>query len=286
MRSKLSYLSIALFALVVSAVYWPIRLSYPIDDTFITFRYADNLAQGFGLVWNPGGSPTEGYTNFLYVLLLSPFAALKLDLLLISQILNVLAIVVTAIYIFKLAKRLAASEANWIALAPSIIYLATPPTWANALSGMETVVFGSLVVAAVYHSLIHRHTFVGYVLFFLAALTRPEGAVIAMIIVAFQLFHADRKQLLRPFLLGFVLPLAIYYIGKRLYFGHWLPNSFAVKVVQAVGEERSFFQGLQAVKLFLLRVWPLLILAIVPLLFERSWRVLCVLSSTMLIVGA
>ena len=76
MRSKLSYLSIALFALVVSAVYWPIRLSYPIDDTFITFRYADNLAQGFGLVWNPGAPPTEGYTNFLYVLLLSPFAAL------------------------------------------------------------------------------------------------------------------------------------------------------------------------------------------------------------------
>lgn len=286
MRGKSPHIALALIALALAMVYWPTRLAYPIDDTFITFRYADNLAHGFGLVWNAGGPPTEGYTNFLYVLLLAPFALLKFDLLLVSQILNVVAITVTAIYVFKLAKGLTDSDGDWIALIPSILYLAMPATWANALSGMETVVFGALVIAAVYHSLAGRPAFMGYFLFFLAALTRPEGAVIAVIVAAFQLFRLNPTQVVKSFLLFFALPLLLYYVSKRLYFGHWLPNSFAVKVVQAAGDERSFFQGLQAVKLFLLRVWPLLILAIVPLLFERSWRILCVLCCALLMIAA
>ena len=40
------------------------------DDAFIAFRYADHLAHGQGLVFNLG-ERVEGYTCFLYVLLLA-----------------------------------------------------------------------------------------------------------------------------------------------------------------------------------------------------------------------
>jgi hypothetical protein len=40
------------------------------DDAFISFRYARHLADGLGLVWNPG-ERVEGYTNFLWVALLA-----------------------------------------------------------------------------------------------------------------------------------------------------------------------------------------------------------------------
>ena len=43
------------------------------EDAFISFRYARNLVAGAGLVWNPGEAPVEGYTNFLWVLLLAGF---------------------------------------------------------------------------------------------------------------------------------------------------------------------------------------------------------------------
>jgi arabinofuranosyltransferase len=39
------------------------------DDPFILFRYADNLELGKGLVWNEG-ERVEGYTNFLWTLLM------------------------------------------------------------------------------------------------------------------------------------------------------------------------------------------------------------------------
>ena len=40
------------------------------DDAFISFRYAKNLVDGHGLVFNPG-ERVEGYTNFLWTLLMT-----------------------------------------------------------------------------------------------------------------------------------------------------------------------------------------------------------------------
>jgi hypothetical protein len=45
------------------------------DDAYISYRYALNLASGQGLVFN-SGERVEGFSNLLYVLLLTPVAAL------------------------------------------------------------------------------------------------------------------------------------------------------------------------------------------------------------------
>jgi hypothetical protein len=38
------------------------------EDSHITFRFARNLADGHGFVWNVGEPPIEGFTTFLWVL--------------------------------------------------------------------------------------------------------------------------------------------------------------------------------------------------------------------------
>lgn len=48
------------------------------DDAYISFRYAKNLAAGHGLRFNLDGPPTEGFSNFLLVLILA--CAYKLGL--------------------------------------------------------------------------------------------------------------------------------------------------------------------------------------------------------------
>src|SRR3989304_4315434 len=42
-----------------------------VDDAMISMRYARNLASGYGLVWNPGELPVEGYTNFSWTIWMS-----------------------------------------------------------------------------------------------------------------------------------------------------------------------------------------------------------------------
>ena len=78
-------LAVALLAAAVAFFLveaWPQRV--PLDDSFISFRYARNLLEGHGLVYNPG-EPVEGYTNFLWTLVMTIPFWLDLDPIIFSQ---------------------------------------------------------------------------------------------------------------------------------------------------------------------------------------------------------
>ena len=57
---------LGLYAVAAVAAWWVRSVQ---DDAFISFRYAKNLANGSGLVFN-SGERVEGYTNFLWTLIL------------------------------------------------------------------------------------------------------------------------------------------------------------------------------------------------------------------------
>jgi len=61
------YLLLPVLLLLLLLAYWN---RFVQDDAFISFRYASNLVQGHGLTWNPG-ERVEGYTNFLWTLLMA-----------------------------------------------------------------------------------------------------------------------------------------------------------------------------------------------------------------------
>ncbi len=52
-------------------------INFTWDDPFITWRYAENLAQGKGLVFNES-ERVEGYSNLLYVLIFALFYKLHI----------------------------------------------------------------------------------------------------------------------------------------------------------------------------------------------------------------
>ena len=60
------------------------------DDAYIYFRYVSNWVAGHGLTWNPGHEPVEGYTSFLFVLLLAIPAALGVYLPAFVQLANLI----------------------------------------------------------------------------------------------------------------------------------------------------------------------------------------------------
>jgi arabinofuranosyltransferase len=62
-------------------------LEFVKDDAYISFRYAHNLVTGHGLVFNQG-EKLEGFTNFLWVLILAPFEWLGWDLFQVCEVLG------------------------------------------------------------------------------------------------------------------------------------------------------------------------------------------------------
>jgi hypothetical protein len=214
-RRYRSEILITLAALAIAAAWLPIRMRFPFDDTYITFRYAANLAHGFGIVWNPGGAHTEGCTNFLFMLMLVPFSWMGCDLVVVSQAIGVGAVVVSAIAIYRIVEAYgnapfggnAPTSINGrIALRPYgvfavALFLLDPFTWLNAYSGMETSLFTMWLLLAVcstepfgrlragslgplQSSLnLKVRCYTPFIFATLAALTRPEGVLIGVAIV-------------------------------------------------------------------------------------------------------
>ena len=63
---------------------------WTLDDAYISFRYAENLVAGYGLVFNPG-EVVEGYTNFLWVMLVAGLNLIGLGSVLGAKVLGGLA---------------------------------------------------------------------------------------------------------------------------------------------------------------------------------------------------
>lgn len=60
-------------------LHWQLESAgYVKDDAYISLRYARNLSQGMGMVFNPGVR-LEGYTNFLWIILTLPAYWLGID---------------------------------------------------------------------------------------------------------------------------------------------------------------------------------------------------------------
>ncbi len=260
--------TIGVLGTLCAVVLWPFRLRFPFDDVFITFRYAEHVASGYGLVWNIGGIHTEGYTNFLFILLLAVARFFTSDLLAFAQAIGLLSTIATAIVLYAIALRLNASEprmgrqAGFLA---AVLYCVTPLTWINALSGMETSFFVLLCALGIYFATEERLS-TAFLVTFLATLTRPEGALLAFIIlVAVRTKTAEVWPAIRSFVICFAIPLALYAVWKYFYFGTVLPNSFYVKVLSG---SHARLPGLQYVRLFFASA---LVVILLPFCI-RSWR--------------
>ncbi|MBW2271801.1 MAG: hypothetical protein JRG96_00915 [Deltaproteobacteria bacterium] len=222
--------------------YW-----FLLDDAFISFRYASNLVGGHGLVWNPG-EYVEGYTNFLWVILVAGgmLAGLQPEgfsaLLSIACALGLLATLIR----FSAGRESLRDPFVWLPL----LALASSRTFAAwSTSGMETMLFALLVVGANLRFVVERERaereraeredaarspMGSIALFTLATLTRPEGGLFTFVAGVFFLADALRGRRRFASLCLWCLPwfvvIGSHFLWRHAYYGYWLPNTFYAKV--------------------------------------------------------
>jgi hypothetical protein len=240
------------------------------DDAFISFRYARHLAEGQGLVWNTG-ERVEGYTNFLWVVLMAGALRLGWRPEVVSNALGIASGTALLVALLVFAARRAGWRNPIVWLAPLTLALSRSFT-AWCTGGLETQLFTLLVFLASMAFLRERDR--GWTLpigssslYALATLTRPEGALFATVAGLFFLGVLPiRRSSVRTALvwaLPYVVVVGTHLLWRHAYYGDWLPNTFYAKVAGAWWE-----QGLRYLHLFAedYRILSFLALALLPLL--------------------
>lgn len=215
------------------------------DDSYISYRYATNLAAGDGLTFNPGGQPVEAYSNFLWVVVLAGMQSVGLEMTVWAGVAGWLFGALSIVILWWILLR--RGTTGWpLALTVGLLALSGPITL-YAVSGLETPLFAMLLLAAVLLAdyLFQRRSILPALLLgvagFLLALCRPEGVVALPVIGACLLLFGRRPAagdragslvVAVAVALGtFVLLLASYHVWRVSYFGELWPTPFLSKGV-------------------------------------------------------
>ncbi|TCP57027.1 dolichyl-phosphate-mannose-protein mannosyltransferase [Tamaricihabitans halophyticus] len=231
------------------------------EDAFITFRYAENVAEGHGPVFNIG-EPVEGYTNFLLLGLLSVLkAGFGADVVLSARVLGVLSTIGCVVAAYFLARKLSGRSAAGVlaaALTATVSNLA-----AYGASGLETSLFALLVLGMLLAAC-YEHWVIGGLLLAMAVLTRPDGVVVGAVLLGWLIVRVLRQRAnwwqVTAFVLASLVVLMPWTAWRALYYGHFLPNPLVAKQ----GGEFSWQlgQGWEYLGGYLLAVPALLLLAL------------------------
>jgi len=228
MRKIIPYLLVAL-ALAARFIPGP----RPIDDSYITFRYARNLVSGAGFVFNPG-QRVQGTTTPLYTLLMAglslpaggaaaPFPAMALAV-------NALADAATCLLLWLIGRRLGA---EWAGLAAALVWCIAPYSVTFAIGGLETSLYVFLLTATVAAYLWKKRTLTALCAA-LALLTRPDAILLVGPLALDRLWRASRRgggeKLEWGEALAFLLPCLAWGAFATAYFGSPIPHSVTAKL--------------------------------------------------------
>ncbi|MBC7248738.1 MAG: hypothetical protein H5T62_00500 [Anaerolineae bacterium] len=223
-----------LFFLYTMLSYTGGELVMPLDDAFIHFQYARQLAQGCFFCYNSEDPPSTGATSLLYPFVLAIGYLLGFSdtrLIVFALGLNALLLAVSAILVYRITFSIASGaqeqssehklSSSAVALLAGLFFLLNGPLLWSFSSGMETGLFTTLILATL-DSFIQRRFRRLSLCASLMAMTRPEGLILAgLLALALWLREGGRARrilpaILLPILAGLIQPLLNYVLTGSL----------------------------------------------------------------------
>ncbi len=253
---------------VILLLHSRLYFGYTSDDAYISYRYARNLSDGLGLVWNPG-EHVEGYSNYLWVVMLAGLHKAGADVVLSGRWLGFAlgALVLGGTYV--LSTQLLQGTAGRAAGLMAVLLLAAAGPFALwSTAGLETSLFALLIVGA---ALLHiresgdapseRGVPLSGAVWGIAALTRPDAPLLFAVsalfkiggIVALARSGASGQRVTRDVLWllawagGFALVFVPYFVWRYTTYDYLFPNTYYAKVGAGIDQ---YDRGLRHLAVF------------------------------------
>ncbi len=228
---RIGPLSVALvLGLSLCHILWNLA---PFEDAFITYRYAQNFADGRGLVFNPG-ERVEGFSSFLFTLLLATVGKLHLPIEATSRALSAafgLATVAATAELHAVFSSDDPERSEWtLGSAAAALLVAVDGSFAYfAGTGLESSLFFLLLVLALAEAARPDRGIRTGVMLGALALVRPEGLGYAALVILAMGFERGRARNAGRAALITVAVVAPLFVFRWRHFGHLLPNTYYAK---------------------------------------------------------
>jgi hypothetical protein len=220
-----------------------------LDDAFVYYTYARNLTEGRPFAYDIRNIPSEGFTSLIYLLLLSPFEFLGINMLFASVVINLSAIIFTIWIACRLALASKILNSQNVIIFACLLWIIIIND-SNIISlinmGLETMLGPLVILIATWAiwgtsssnlTISKRALTVFFVVLFISYLIRPESfAFIALVGILLLLTQPTLSR--RRILIGiviFALIFMAYHLLKLAIFGDMLPTGFYRKTSRSHG---------------------------------------------------
>jgi len=248
---------------------------FTVDDSFISYRYAENLVQGFGFSWNYNETQEFGFSNYSMVLLVALGMKLGIDPIFFSKMINISTGIVVLVFSGLLLKILTNNKFKYY-FSVSLVLAIFPQIIIHSVSGLETTLFMTLVLLSSYFYLrfLHQKKYSVSLLIpclIISILTRYEGVLLVGGIFLHMIYNyfilKNRSYDVKKFSLIILLPTLftiLLFSWNYFNFGQILPNSFIMK---SVGSRDTLFFLINGFNIgkFALVLSPFLVLILLKL---------------------
>ena len=208
-----------IISLLISFFFYKIFL--PAEDATILYRYSENLAETGVISYNFNGSPTEGATDFLWMILLSVFYLIGFNTYFASILINLISLY----FIIKLIENFySLKKTDFFILI--FFHLSLTQTY-SAILGFS-VLFVELILVLVVINYLKGNIFKTLLFSFVGCLVRPDFILFIIIPNLFNLIQNFNLKNLKLYLIFIILGL-IYFFLRYSYFDLLFPLPFYVK---------------------------------------------------------
>lgn len=214
------------------------------DDMMISMRYARNLAEGNGLVWTAGYERVEGYSNFLWTMVMAGVHLFRPPVHLAAIPVRVIGYCLT-VGSFALAIRLLRVFVPRGIVAPLVMLtcmIMCPDIVLWAVWGFENALLGFLLLLFLVRLFERGDGLLAYVALGLVPITRADGIYLfaANALVALVLSKDHRRTII--WLAMAIVPFVAHMAFRHSYYGEWLPNTYFLKVYGLTDKHQRGFE--------------------------------------------
>jgi hypothetical protein len=224
-RPPLGCLIILILLLLGSRLFLSGFTGYTSDDSFITYRYARNLASGEGFAYNPGDR-VQGTSSPLYTLVLSAVAVTSGSSILpvASRLISLTADVMSLIVLWSLLSSFSGHARFLVCL----LFALYPKVVLIGISGMEASFTVMMMLAALYFYR-EGNAYRAFLMFSLLLLCRVDSAVWILVCMSWGIWRTAKIPLSAALTAG--ITYAPWVLFSLFYFGSWVPHSIVAKSV-------------------------------------------------------